>query len=520
MTRLTAPLAATVAVLLAGTGVVDAFWRLPCQGRTGVARIDPLAQYGEVAHHAHVIHGGNNFGFDSDYEDLMASDCTSCAVKQDKSVYWTPGLYFESTDGEMTLVKQVGGMLVYYLLFGQDIQAFPPHFKMIAGDADRREFTLPVPDPPKSEWSGDQVTESALRQKALGFNCLDYSKQPEPTLFRHFLPDKAYIDANCPDGVRFELMFPSCWNGDVDSDDHMSHVAYPNQVLTGECPEDFPKRLISLLFETIWDTNAFKGQEGRFVLSNGDPTGYGYHGDFINAWEESFLQSAIGTCTNPSGKVEDCPLFELQSEADQQQCTFTPPDIIADEDCKGPRQGLPGNVNINEKGGEEKKAEDYGYDKKKEEKAADEESPSTSSTPAPSPTEVPTLSYTSATTESDTEAALVDVQTPTSTSSSTSSTPETLVAEEEQVVAAEAEITAAAVDEESSEAAAPSFASTTTYVTNGTLMKVYVVHETVSVTADVTESVTASTTGAYARKNKRALHNHQHKHLHAARHHH
>lgn len=101
----------TASMILMGVGVVDAFWRLPCQGRSGVARIDPLAQYGEVAHHAHVIHGGNNFGFESDYDDLMASNCTSCAVKQDMSVYWTPGLYFERPNGEMTLVKQVGGML-------------------------------------------------------------------------------------------------------------------------------------------------------------------------------------------------------------------------------------------------------------------------------------------------------------------------------------------------------------------------------------------------------------------------
>ena len=117
------------------------------------------------------------------------------------------------------------------------------------------------------------MTESALRQKAVGFNCLDYQKNPEPTLFRHFLPDKAYLDANCPDGVRFELMFPSCWNGKDDSPDHMSHVAYPNQVMTGDCPKGYEQRLVSMLYETIWDTNAFNGKDGQFVLANGDPTG-------------------------------------------------------------------------------------------------------------------------------------------------------------------------------------------------------------------------------------------------------
>lgn len=38
----------------------EAFWRLPCQGRSALARIDPLVNYGTVADHAHAIHGGNS----------------------------------------------------------------------------------------------------------------------------------------------------------------------------------------------------------------------------------------------------------------------------------------------------------------------------------------------------------------------------------------------------------------------------------------------------------------------------
>ncbi|KAI9820494.1 MAG: hypothetical protein M1826_000893 [Phylliscum demangeonii] len=339
------PLIVSLVLFLTGA---DAFWRLPCRGRIGVGRIDPLVDFGAVGEHAHALHGGNNFDFSSTYDDLLKSNCTSCQVTEDKSVYWTPALYFQADDGKMTMVEQAGGMLVYYLLFGEKVKAFPAHFQMIAGDGLRRNFTLPVPDPPKSEWSGDQITESALRQKAVGFNCLDYKKNPEPTLFRHFLPDKAYLDANCHDGVRFELMFPSCWSGKVDSADHMSHVAYPDQVMTGNCPKGYDQRLISMLYEIIWETNAFAGQGGRFVLANGDPTGYGLHGDFIAGWDEAFLQQAVDTCDAVSGRVEDCPVFagHLQSEDQQRQCLATMPSELNGEDCKGPRDGLPGAVAI------------------------------------------------------------------------------------------------------------------------------------------------------------------------------
>lgn len=49
----------------------------------------------------------------SDQDTLQESDCTSCAVTQDKSAYWTPALYFMHTNGSAEMVDEVGGMLAY-----------------------------------------------------------------------------------------------------------------------------------------------------------------------------------------------------------------------------------------------------------------------------------------------------------------------------------------------------------------------------------------------------------------------
>jgi hypothetical protein len=46
------------------------------------------------------------------YEELLASNCTSCAVAQDKSAYWTPYMYFQHANGTFELVPKAGGMLV------------------------------------------------------------------------------------------------------------------------------------------------------------------------------------------------------------------------------------------------------------------------------------------------------------------------------------------------------------------------------------------------------------------------
>lgn len=147
---------------------------------------------------------------------------------------------------------------------------------MLAGDSNQRNFTYPVPDVEKSHWTGELKEQKFLKQWALGFNCLNYKAAPEPALYRHFLPEKSYLDKHCTEGIRLELMFPSCWDGKNlagINNDKRSHVAYPSLGNTGTCPEGFPVRLISLFFESIWNTYEFKDQEGQFVFSNGDPTG-------------------------------------------------------------------------------------------------------------------------------------------------------------------------------------------------------------------------------------------------------
>ncbi|KAG9230027.1 hypothetical protein BJ875DRAFT_169743 [Amylocarpus encephaloides] len=340
--------------LIAFSTVATAFWRMPCQARSGLARIDPLVSPGTIGEHAHAIHGGSGFSESSDTAQLLSSECTSCEVSQDKSAYWTPAVYFkDAATGKFTLVDQVGGMLAYYLLFPNSgettVEAFPKDFEMISGDTNQRNWSYPVPDVEKSLWSytAPYNTQTFLRQAALGFNCLDYGKTPEPTLYRHSLPDKAYLDANCKDGVRFEIMFPSCWNGkDVTSKDKKSHVVFPDQVMTGNCPKDFPKRLPSILFETIWNTFEFAGKDGEFVIANGDTTGNGYHGDFVMGWDTAFLQKAVNQCTNPSGQISDCDLFDIQESSVYGNCNIAMPKELQSEDVLGPMPSLPGNVKV------------------------------------------------------------------------------------------------------------------------------------------------------------------------------
>jgi hypothetical protein len=64
-------------------------------------------------------------------------------------------------------------------------------------------------------------------------------------------------------------------------------------------------------------------------------------------WEsEDFLQNAIDTCTNLSGEIEDCALFDIQSDTDAAQCTFEMPSVLKNDLAEGPREGLAVDIPI------------------------------------------------------------------------------------------------------------------------------------------------------------------------------
>lgn len=75
-----------LAVFFASPILAD--FRMRCADFPGAYRIDPIDTPGTAAKHAHLIHGGVNFDLESSYEDLRASNCSSCQVAEDKSAYW------------------------------------------------------------------------------------------------------------------------------------------------------------------------------------------------------------------------------------------------------------------------------------------------------------------------------------------------------------------------------------------------------------------------------------------------
>jgi hypothetical protein len=154
---------------------------------------------------------------------------------------------------------------------------------------------------------------------------------------------------DCYAGLRAQLHFQSCWNGvDLYKPDN-SHVAYMSQIDNGDCPPTHPYQLVHVFIETSYQVNTVpKEPGGRFVLSTGDPTGYSFHGDFQNGWNQTTLQRALATCAsnpNSSGDINECDvLVESYTKNYNSRCPTR--NNTVQEQVIGLLPKLPGCINV------------------------------------------------------------------------------------------------------------------------------------------------------------------------------
>jgi hypothetical protein len=218
---------------------------------------DPIVAFGRPgASHHHSFVGNTGTNASSTLESLLALG-TTCHRPGDTAAYWMPTLL---VDGRA--VPPSHAQIYYRRKTMRRVEAFPPGFRMIAGDA---------------------RATSAQPLRVTFWNCgVGGGVAPTSTV------------PTCPDArrnaLRLHVTFPSCWDGkNLDSASHSSHVAYP---VRGRCPARFGHALpqISLIYRYP-ATGA-----GDVSLASGGQLSA--HADFFNAWRQGDLQALVDACLN------------------------------------------------------------------------------------------------------------------------------------------------------------------------------------------------------------------------------
>lgn len=281
-------------------------------------RMDPIVNPGQPSGHVHLIQGGNAFALDMDDDTAYKSTCTSAMINNDLSNYWTPTLYFKDPKtGELESVEFFYQNVYYFFdAEKEEVHPFPKGLRMFVGDPNAR--TPPsVPNNyydhargpiqpiqwtcPRGDKSQRLYPTSSNGLKGVGIQ--DPSNEGQGVGF----PDKECDGYASP--LRADIHFPSCYNPAKGVRNYKENMEYPTN---GLCPEGMV-HVPHLFYEVYWDTLKFKDRwtKGQgvspWVLSNGDPTGYSLHADFINGWDDNTLQAIIDTCNAKSSGMDKCP---------------------------------------------------------------------------------------------------------------------------------------------------------------------------------------------------------------------
>lgn len=223
---------------------------------------DPIVHPGRPgASHDHAFFGSTATDAHTSAQDLLGTP-TTCDHQLDHAAYWTPVLI-----GQDAVVVAPQRLTGYYRTgLGADaaaVQPYPLGLAMIAGSAAATE-----PQP----------------VEVVAFSC-------GRGLRRSATPDVCAPNQH----LSMWLTFPDCWDGrNLDSDDHVSHVAYS---AAGACPADHPVAIPQL--QVVVEYPAGVDVTTMQLASGGWLTG---HGDFLNAWDPAALEREVRVCLR-RGKV-------------------------------------------------------------------------------------------------------------------------------------------------------------------------------------------------------------------------
>ncbi|KAL1799896.1 hypothetical protein ACET3X_000238 [Alternaria dauci] len=290
-----------------------------------IDRIDPLVNPGQApSPHMHQVVGGNAFNITMQSTDISKlATCTTCGYSEDVNSPTNSQSSFLLTRNrdlfnDKYTGKTTGGFVVYYVSGGKgQVTAFKPGFRMLVGDATNRK-------------SKNLKTQTCFRC----YNAPNFGGDNAAPCQDARLDTEGFPTTPCPGGIRSNILYPTCWDGkNLDSPDHKSHVAYPSNGPAlfsgtgtgGACPSTHPVKIPQLMLEIVWDTSKFNNKaewpaDGSqpFVLSTGDNTGYGQHGDYVFGWKDDSLQKAMDDAKGCMGA--NCGSLKTQQPADGNKC--------------------------------------------------------------------------------------------------------------------------------------------------------------------------------------------------------
>ncbi len=205
--------------------------------------------------HRHDFFGSTGTDAHSTRRSLAREGSTTCDLAGDTAAYWAPTLL----RGGVPVTPAVAD--AYYRVAPgvaeSQVEPYPAGLEMIAGDAH---------------------TDRPLPVQIVGWGC---GRAPDATSTIPRCPTERPLD--------LRVTFPDCWNGrDLDSADHVSHVAYSTR---RGCPKGYPvgmpRLTLLVVYPVTGDPSGLEPASGPAMTA---------HADFLNAWDQRALAQNVRSC--------------------------------------------------------------------------------------------------------------------------------------------------------------------------------------------------------------------------------
>ena len=241
-----------------------------------MAADDPLVAPGRPGgSHLHTFFGNTGVDANSTADSIRYSgDSTCTGGTANRSGYWVPSI-LDSSTGTPVIPDYV---ITYYKSGYTGVQPgetnmMPEGLRMIAGNA---KATGPSNLP---GWLRPLSWSCAYDSAGNGTSYTTSMQQCEPGQW-----------------VKMIVSFPQCWDGiNLDSADHMSHMAYSDN----GCPASHPVAMPQVTYNVYWPVPDSGNSTWRLSSDMYDgPAGYSGHGDWWNGWDPAVMQVWFDNCVH------------------------------------------------------------------------------------------------------------------------------------------------------------------------------------------------------------------------------
>lgn len=283
---------------------------------------DPIVRPGhENGAHLHSFYGNSSTDHNTTTASIYQQPASTCQGNElNGSSYWVPALLaprYDASDQPIDDDGDAGWQVVpaisgggnthelFYYSAGIDdldaIQNIPAGLRIVAGLS-------------STTFEGPQQDTAIVRWHCRSWASRDSAGGPwSSTIPRCEMGDQ----------VRFDIFFPSCWDGQhLDADDHASHMAYPITTGAGPtalttCPDSHPVPLIRPSYHYAFpvtpanahpvtrDARGWRLASDDYTATDSSPGGASLHGDWMNGWHPEVLETILDNCIRAERDCHD-----------------------------------------------------------------------------------------------------------------------------------------------------------------------------------------------------------------------